>query len=200
MSTARRRRGLVAVWVVLGVLVAAIAALEIADRRRATPGGESDARRLLPVPVEELGAIEIADRGRLHRFERDAAGAWFYHGAHGAAEGAHTHAGDPALAARIDRALAALGRTRIERRFTLDRNGAAYGLTPPEIVVLLYRPRQAQPLAQYAVGAIAPDTLSRYVMVVGRPEVVTIPNYQIENLQSLIQVVGDTQPASAGRR
>jgi len=200
LSTARRRRGLVAVWVVLGILVVGIAALEIADRRRAPSDEEANARHLLPLPVAELGAVEIADRGRLHRFERDVAGAWFYHGVHAATEAEHTHGTDPVLAERIERALAAFGRTRIERRFTLDRDAAAYGLTPPEVVILLYRPSQLQPLAQYAVGAVAPDTASRYVMLVGSPVVVTIPSYQVENLRSLVQAASQAPAASPGRR
>jgi len=200
LSAARRRRGLVAVWVVLGVLLVVIAALEIADRRRAASSDRVDARQLVPVPVAELGAVEIADRGRLHRFERDSAGTWFYHVVHAATEAAHAHAADPALAERIERALAAFGRTRIERHFTLDREAAAYGLTPPALVVLVYRPRESQPLAQYAVGAVAPDTASRYVMLVGRPEVVTIPDYQVENLRSLVAAASATSPVPAGQR
>jgi hypothetical protein len=200
LSATRRRRDLVAVWLVLGVLLVVVAALQIADRRRAQSRDRADARQLVPVPVAELGAIEIADRGRLHRFERDPAGTWFYHGAHAATEAAHTHAPDPALAERIERALAAFGRTRIERRFTLDRDAAAYGLTPPALVVLVYRPQESQPLAQYAVGAVAPDTVSRYVMLVGSPVVVTIPNYQVENLQSLVRAAPQTPPVTTGRR
>src|SRR5213076_2617695 len=73
-------------------------------------------------------------------------GTWFYHGVHTGAESGHTHTADPALAARIERAFAAFGRTRIERQFALDRDGAAYGLATPEILVLVYRPQQAQPL------------------------------------------------------
>jgi Domain of unknown function (DUF4340) len=200
LSPARRRRGLLAVWAVLGLLVALIAGLELADRRHARPAAEADARRLLPVPVAALGAVEIADRGRLHRFERDASGGWFYHGVHAAGASAHTHAPDPALTARIDGALAALGRARIERQFALDRDAAAYGLAPPEIVLLLYRPGEGQPLAQYAVGGVAPDTASRYVMRVGSPTVLTIANYQIENLQSLVTAAASPPPASADRR
>ena len=195
---ARRRRGLVAVWAVLAVLVVAITALEVSDRRAPT-GADVDSRRLLPLPVEDLGAVEIADRGRVHRFERDASGAWFYHGAHAAAEGAHTHVPDPALAARIDQALAAFARTRVERQFPLDRGGAAYGLSAPETVVLLYRRQQPQPLAQFAVGTMAPDTASRYVMRVGTPVVMTIANYQVENLQLLVRAAADTS-ATAGRQ
>jgi hypothetical protein len=200
LSAARRRRGLIGVWLVLGALLVVVAALEILDRRRMAPTDGADARQLLPVPAAELGAVEIADRGRLHRFERDPAGTWFYHGAHAATAAAHTHAADPVLAERIERALAAFGRTRIERRFTLDRDAAAYGLTPPALVILVYRPRESQPLAQYAVGAAAPDTVSRYVMLVGRPEVVTIPNYPVENLQSLVRVASEAPPVTTGRR
>ena len=201
MTARRRRRGLLAVWVVLGILVAVIAALEIGDRRRAAPAADSDARRLLPVPVAELSAVEIADRGRLHRFERDAGGAWFYHGVHAAAESAHTHTPDAALSTRIETALAAFGRTRVERRLAVDRDTGAYGLTAPDVVVLVYRRGQSQPLVQYAFGGVAPDTVSRYAQQVGKPEVVTIANYQIENLQSLIRAATEgSSPETAGRR
>ena len=185
-----------AVWLVLAVLVGAIVALEYADRRRTTSGAvETDPRRLLPVPVEQLGAIEVADAGRLHRFERDANGTWFYHGVHTGAESGHTHTADPALAARIERAFAAFGRTRIERQFALDRDGAAYGLATPEILVLVYRPQQAQPLAQYAVGHVAPDTASRYVTLVGSRVVTTIPTYQIDNLLALTRAANASSTA-----
>jgi hypothetical protein len=199
VSRPRWRSRVVVVWAVLGVLAATIVALETLDRLHASPGdAERDARRLLPVPAAELSALEIADAGRLHRFERDAGGRWFYHGVHGAADAAHTHTPDPALADRIERAVAAFGRTRIERQFAVEGDRATYGLASPELVVLIYRPGQSQPLAQYAVGGVAPDTASRYVMVVGRPGVVTIANYQIENLQSLVQAA--SAAAGAGDR
>ena len=203
MSPARRRRGLVAVWLLLAVLVGAIVVIEYTDRRRAGSGGAgaSDARRLLSVPVEHLGAIEVAERGRLHRFERDASGTWFYHGNHTGATAAHTHTADLVLAERIERTMAAFGRTRIERDFALGREGAVYGVTTPEILVLLYRPNQSQPLAQYAVGNVAPDTLSQYVTLVGRPVVVTIPKYQIDNVLALIRAAGErSDQGTAGQR
>jgi len=187
-----RRRGLTVVWLLLGALTVGIGALEWADHLRARSGGDgpADPRLLLPVPPSELGAIEIADAGRVHRFERDATGAWFYHGAHGVAEGAHTHDPDPARAEHIERAFSALGRARAERDFPLGRDGATYGVASPELVILVYRPGQSQPLAQYAVGHVAPDTASRYVTVVGRPVVMTIPAYQIDNLRELIRTMG----------
>jgi len=202
VSPAPRRRALLAVWLLLAGLGAAIVVIEVADRRRPPTGsaGEADARLLLTVPVEQLGALEIADRGRLHRFERDAAGAWFYHGEHAGSAGDHTHAPDPALAERIERAFAAFGRTRVERRFPLERGGGVYGVATPEVLILVYRPKESQPLAQYAVGHVAPDTVSRYVMVVGQPEVVTIPKYQIDNLLALVETTAEPGRQKTARR
>jgi hypothetical protein len=193
LSAPRRRRGVVVVWALLAVLIGLIVVVEYRDRRHAAlPGADAvDARMLLPVPVDRVGAVEIADAGRLHRFERDASGAWFYHGAHSGAESSHTHAADPALAERIGRTMAAFGRTRLEREFPIGRDGGEYGVNAPEVVVLVYRPGQSQPLAQYAIGHVAPDTVSRYVLVVGRPVVATIPGYQVDNLLTLVHSLGD---------
>jgi hypothetical protein len=196
-AAVKRPRGLTVVWLLLAGLIAAIVVTEYADRRRPASGRaeQADERALLPVPVDQLGAVEIADRGRLHRFERDAAGAWFYHGEHSGTAADHAHTPDPAGSARIERAFAAFGRARIERRFPLDGAGAAYGVATPEILILVYRPKEAQPLVQLAVGHVAPDTVSRYVMLVGTPAVLTIPKYQIDNLLALI---GATTEVSRG--
>jgi len=193
LSAPRRRRGLLAVWALLAVLVAVIVIVEYRDRLHAASGtSERDARQLLPLPVNQLGAVEIADAGVLHRFERDAAGQWFYHGVHTGTEASHTHAADPALTQRIERAMAAFGRTRVEREFPLAGAGTEYGVATPQTVVLVYRPRESQPLAQYAIGQVAPDTVSRYVLVVGRPVVVTIPGYQVDNLLALVRSATET--------
>ncbi len=187
------RGRLLAVWLVLVVLVAAIVIIERTDRagRPSNPDQARDPRLLLPVPVDQLGAIEVSRGGALHRFERDAAGAWFYHGVHTGSEAAHGHRADPSMADRIGRAFAALGRTRIERQFTLDTDGRDYGVTRPQMLILVYRPNEPQPLAQYLVGDIAPDALSRYVLVAARASIATIPNYQIDNLSKLIEAVGN---------
>jgi hypothetical protein len=175
------------VWLTLAILLAAIGVVEYRDRRaRPVERDPVDARTLLPVPVAQLGAVEIADRGRLHRFERAPAGTWFYHGVHAAGTPDHTHVADPALSERIERAFAAFGRARTERELEVEGDGTAYGVTAPEVVILVYRPNAPQPLAQYAVGAIAPDTVSRYVAIVGRRGVVTMPSFHVDNLLALI--------------
>jgi hypothetical protein len=186
VSAGTIRRRLTAVWLLLAVLIGAIVAIEYADSVRQRPDPETDARMLLPVPVSQLGAIEVAQGGVLHRFERDAAGAWFYHGVHTKSQGAHTHQTDPAMAERIEQALTVFGRTRVERQFPLGAGGKDYGVAAPQVVVLLYRPNELQPIAQYAIGDIAPDTVSRYVLAVGSPTVATIANYQIDNLLGLV--------------
>ena len=57
------------------------------------------------------------------------------------------------------------------------------------MIILVYAKNNPQPLAQYAVGDIAPDGFSRYVLPVGSAMVVTVANYQIDNLRSLIAAV-----------
>ena len=192
MSAGGIRPRLVAVWLVLLGLVGAIVVIERTDLVGSSSrrDGSRDPRMLLPVPVDQLGAIEVARAGTLHRFERDTAGAWFYHGVHTGSEGTHAHRTDPSTAKRIEHAFAAFGRTRIERQFALEAHAKDYGVATPETIILVYRPNDLQPLGQYAVGDIAPDTLSRYLLVVGSSVVATIPNYQIDNLLALIEAVG----------
>jgi hypothetical protein len=187
----RPRLRVVAVWLTLFALLAAIGVVEIRDwRDSATESKEPQIRSLLPVPLDQVGVIEILYAGTLHRFERDATAVWFYHG-HGAdtSAQAHTHQADPALAPRIAKALAAFGRTRIERQFPRGPLESDYGVSAPEMFIVVYRPNDLHPLAKYAVGHVAPDGLSRYVLPDGRSMVVSIANYQIENLQALIKTV-----------
>ena len=199
LSARRTSRRLIAVWGMLLLLIGAIVAIEMRDRA-AEPSASSrsarDPRLLLPVSIEQVGAIEIAYGGAVHRFERDANGTWFYHAVHAPAQSAHAHQADPAMAARITAAFEGFDRARMERDFPLQDGGKELGVATPKMVILAYRPNELQPLAQYAVGDIAPDKFSRYVLPVGKPQVVTIANYQIDNLTGLIDAV--TGPAAAG--
>ena len=203
MSVAGMRPRLVAVWGLLLLLIAVIAAIEIRDRSGDPTANEHatyDARALLPVSIDEIGSIEIAYGGALHKFERDAAGAWFYHGVHSPTQGAHAHQPDPMLAKRIETALTGFGRTRTERQFPLDKGVQEFGINNPQMVVLVYLPNDLKPRAQYAVGDVAPDKVSRYVLGVGSSAVVTIPNYQIENLINLIKEASAQSAAAVGKR
>ena len=186
-----RRRRVLAVWALCVLLVGAIVVLELGERAgRGGRPGEADARLLLAEPVARLGAIEVLTAGRLHRFERDAPASGSTTAATRARRAPATSiAADPAQTQRIGAAFDALGRARVEREFPRAANGPDYGVAAPQIVILLYRPREPQPLAQYAVGDVAPDTASRYVERVGSGRVVTIPTYQIDNLLALVASV-----------
>ena len=183
---------LTAIWLVLAGLALVIGLLKYSDRIESQTNASSltgvDERSLLPVPIEQLSVIEIAHSGAMHRFERDEAGAWFYH-AHGVNTGVqapHGHVADNVRADQIEYALGALERARIER--VLDsKDHQQYGVTRPDTLLLVYDDYGVKPVAQYAIGDVAPDTQSRYVLIVDKSQVVTIATYQIDNLMNLIQ-------------
>ena len=189
------RQRVIIIWLLLFALVATILFVQYKERAfESKPPPTENERLLLPMSSSDLGAMEIFYGGTLHRFERDAAGSWFYH-AHGAAkanDASHAHQTDSAQAETIKLALRGLGRTRMERDFPRE-NEAEYGLTTPEMFVLIYGKKDtAQLLDKFTVGALAPDGLSRYVSSNNYPKVVTIANYQIENLQNLLRAVAAT--------
>ena len=182
------------VWLLLLSLVASIVVVEGTGLFQSRPERDShghvvgQARMLLPVPFYDLGAVELTMAGTVHRFQRDDLGAWFYHAHAGDAgsEAAHSHQTDPEAAERIEAALATFGRARVERQLPPSEHVGDYGVTAPEMAITVYRQFESTPLARYAVGHLAPDTVSRYVMAIGSFTVVTVPNYQIENLLALI--------------
>lgn len=196
-------RRLLIVWLLLAALVAAIFFLdrgthlfESEEEHAAHSGVPSGDRRLLPAPMVDLIAIEVAYGGALHRFERDAQGAWFYH-AHATNPEAlanHTHVADAQVAQRIAKAFAGLENARLEREFPNDPT-ADFGVTAPEMFLVVYgRESSTAPLARYALGTLAPDNLSRYVLPSGSAKVVTIANYQFDNLVALIKDMQGKRP------
>jgi len=206
MSGMRRRT-----WVVWGLFALLLVALFTVGRMDEDDDGHGhagegedeqvDARWLLPVPADQLAAIEIVHEGALHRFERDAAGLWYYHGVHAEADPQHGHTTDPALAEKFETAIVGFSRARKERRIPLSEGAEDFGVRTPQIIVLAYAQGRPDPLAQYAFGDRAPDTVSRYVLQMGEKEVVTIANFHMDNLVNLIQTaVSVPQQATATRR
>lgn len=191
METALIRRfnwKLAAIWLVFAGLALVIGLLKYSDQTDGMSQPSVDERSLLPLPIEQLSAIEIAHSGAMHRFERDEAGAWFYH-AHGVNTGVqvpHGHVANDVRADQIEYAFGALGRARIERELD-SKNHEQYGVNRPDTLLLVYGDYGASPVAQYSIGDVAPDTHSRYVLIVNKSLVVTIATYQIDNLINLIQ-------------
>lgn len=201
------RKRLAAIWLVFGLLLATIVWVERSGWGTRIDDGHGHAnedpstRLLVRLPLEQIGAIEILDRGTVHRFERDANGAWFYHGVHDNNVQAHEHRPDPKLSERIERALVAFSRTRLERKLPGREDVQKFGLAMPNMLIFVYRGRESVPMLQVAVGDVAPDTLSRYIVPMGTPWVMTIANYQIENLLELVRTAqnanADTTRAGA---
>ncbi len=178
-----------AVW---AVVLALAGAIYVGEQRRSSEINAPVARvdnRLLPVAIEEIGIVEVMVKGTMHRFERDDQGRWYYHGMHDAAQTGHEHKTDPKAAEVIDKAMVAFGRMQKERSLPLKTEQDEFGVTRPDIFLMVYRPKSAEPLARYAIGTVATDTFSRYVLPVGSADVVTVPDFHIKNLLGLIEAM-----------
>lgn len=188
---------LLLIW---GVLLALAVLIFIGERQRSEQMGLSSQRVvpwLLPAPMQDLGAVEIMVKGSMHRFERDAEGRWFYHGVHDANKAEHGHNTDPQMAAVIDKAMVVFGRVQREQKIALKAGEDEYGVTRPDVFILVYLPKADSPLASYAVGTIATDRVSRYILPAGAADIVTVPDFHIKNLLALIDAVkiaGATKP------
>ena len=184
-----KRGAQLAIWGMVAVLAGAI---YVGETRRSAeinaPVARED-KRLLPAAIEEIGIVEVMVKGTMHRFERDAEGRWYYHGMHDAAQTGHEHKTDPKAAEVIDKAMVAFGRMQKERSLPLKAEQDEFGVTRPDIFIMVYRPKAAEPLARYAVGSVATDTFSRYLLPVGSADVVTVPDFHIKNLMSLIDAM-----------
>lgn len=193
----RRSVKLILIWGVLAALAAIIYQAESKRSAELSKPVVVDERRLLPLPIEEIGAIEILLKGAMHRFERDAAGSWFYHGAHQGDVAGHGHTADLQMAQIIDKALTGFGRTRREQSLPLDAKADEFGVTRPDMFIMVYRPKAADPIARYAVGVVTSNKFARYVLPVGEAKVQTIAEFHITNLSDLITRVNQASPPAS---
>jgi hypothetical protein len=154
-------------------------AVSAGGRRDQAPPGP---RPLVPLPIDEVAAVEIFARDKSYRFERDAGGAWLLH-RHAPGDAPDTrHVADPAQSELITRALTAFSRTMIERRVAYGAPGDGYGLIDPATVVVLFANDQARPPLDFAIGDMASDGAGRYVLMPDHTEIVTIADNQISSL------------------
>ncbi len=153
-------------------------------------GDQDDVGRqlLLPMPFDEVTAVEIVVRGQLYRFDRDAERVWYYHRHRQQSDeaAAHQHVIDAEAAGQIEQALSLFGRTRIESTVAVGESGAKYGLSNPEVMVMLYEGGAPLPTIRFLIGDLAPDELSRYLMIPDYATIVTIPDKQLTSLTDLV--------------
>jgi Domain of unknown function (DUF4340) len=147
---------------------------------------------LLPVSMTQVWAIEIVASGKLTRFERDTAGAWFKHiGQHTHTAGSDVHVADPAQATIIDAAFRGFDAAVAEARVAPGDVSqlAQYGLTLPTLIVLFYARDSSTPLARLEFGAPA-DRLDRYARLAPDGAVVTVAEFEPKRLTELLKAVG----------
>ena len=160
----------------------------------AAAGAKRLAGLLLPASIDRVWAVEIVFEGKLHRFERDAAGNWLLH------VGQHTHSGDmaahvadPARARVIASALGALDQTQIEGLVAHHPDSSQlerYGLGRPMMIALIYQRDSSSPLARIEFGNMAEDGFDRYARIAESGDVVTIAAYEAGRLIDLLKAVG----------
>lgn len=185
-----RRKQLLFVWVLVAILAVVIGVEETRRAQHIEVSTTRSEKFLLPLPLEQIGAIEILRKGQLHRFERDETGAWLYHGQQDEANAAaHTHRADPLVASTIAQAITMFSRTQKEQPIPLKPGQDEYGVSRPDILVMVYAVKSTEPTTRLAVGTVSPDGYSRYVLPVGANEAITIAEYQITNLVAMIDAV-----------
>jgi Domain of unknown function (DUF4340) len=165
-------------------------------RRLYGKAGSAIARRgaglLLPVSLAQVWAIEVVASGKLTRFERDAAGAWFRHtGQHTHTAGSDVHVADPAQATIIEAAFRTLDAAVAEAHVAAvgPPHLAQYGLALPTLIVLFYARDSSAPVARLEFGASA-DRLDRYARLAPDGAIVTVAEFEPRRLIDLLKAVG----------
>ncbi len=165
-------------------------------RRLHGNAGSAIARRgaglLLPVSLAQVWAIEIVASGKLTRFERDAAGAWFRHtGQHTHTAGNDVHVADPAQATIIEAAFRTLDAAVTEAHVAVvgPPHLAQYGLALPTLIVLFYARDSSAPVARLEFGASA-DRLDRYARLAPDGAIITVAEFEPRRLIDLLKAVG----------
>lgn len=85
--------------------------------------------------------------------------------------------------------LGTLSRAKEERQYGKLKDVGQYGFVHP-VVVSLSGLDAAHPVAEISIGDLAPDGLSRYVLVAGKEQIISIPNYHVKELLRLYSSMG----------
>lgn len=173
----------------LALLVAAVALIAWQLQHPTAPKIDADEQpgaTLVALPYPDWAAVEGLHRGERLRFERDAAGGWFRHDNVAGEASGHAHRTDPATAERIKGVLQTFSRARVERTLNADAEHlAGYGLGNPALILLIQggdgRVRQT-----LEFGDVAPDQLSRYVHLPQTGQALTVADFHVLALLSLM--------------
>ena len=164
-------------WSVAALVAAtALLALALYGERPSPHFGTFEAAGILRhIPLEEIGAVEVASGARRWQFTRDAAG-W--------RAAAASESPAATTAASIENALRLLRNSAPERILSGDElaGSAAFGLDPPALVVAVKGPVSFS----VAFGVANPLGLARYARVEGHAEVVLLPRYVADAWEAVV--------------
>lgn len=85
--------------------------------------------------------------------------------------------------------LGTLSRAKEERQYGKADDASKYGFVHP-VVVSLTGIDAGHPVAEISIGDLAPDGLSRYVLVKGKDQIISMPNYHVKELLRLYSSIG----------
>lgn len=85
--------------------------------------------------------------------------------------------------------LGTISRAKEERQYGAATEGSKYGFDRPVIVRLDFIDTK-QAAAEIKIGDLAPDGLSRYVLISGEDRIISIPNYHVKDLLRLYSSTG----------
>ncbi|MDR3467900.1 MAG: hypothetical protein P4M07_18365 [Xanthobacteraceae bacterium] len=167
--------------------------LRSAVRRDA--GDQRPGRWLLSVSIDQIWSIDVAIDGKVHRLERDAAGAWLLRRS---GQKAHawsaTSVAEPETARRIASTLDALEQTWI--RAVLP--GGAKGAEPDEkgfgqasVSALFYARDNSAPVAKFEIGQATDDRSDRFVRVGAKNDLFTVSADKADCLDDLLKSIGE---------
>ncbi len=178
-------------WTILAVLLLIIGLLKSKglDEKKPVHNHKihGTSKFLIPDKIDGIGAIEIVISQKIHRYQKNDKNIWFFHSRHAGHHKVHSHDTIGEYTNVIARTLTGFGRTQKERNFSFDLRKDEYGVVNPNMYILIFKdPTDLAPNLRISVGDVAPDTLSRYILV--KSQVFTIANFHIEKLLNLVNI------------
>ncbi|MAW33163.1 MAG: hypothetical protein CMK56_02005 [Proteobacteria bacterium] len=178
-------------WTILAVLLLIIGLLKSKGLDEQKPVHNhkfhGTSKFLIPDKIDGIGAIEIVISQKIHRYQKNDKNIWFFHMPHAGHHKTHSHDTIGEYTDVIAGTLTGFGRTQKERNFSFDLRKDEYGVVNSNMYILIFKdPNDLSPDLRISVGDVAPDTLSRYILV--KSQVFTIANFHIEKLLNLVNI------------
>jgi len=158
-------------------------------------GTQRSGRWLLSVSINQIWSIDVAIDGKVHRFERDAAGDWLLRRS---GQKAHTWSAtsiaEPEKARRIAATLAALEQTWVWAILPSDAEGAELsekGVPQASVSALFYARDNTVPVAKFEIGQSIDDRSGRFVRIDAKSNLFAVSADEADRLGDLVKSLGE---------